>query len=101
MHDMSTLALQGKFTNNSTTQSCTVLGPSIGTLLQEARIYMGNVEVERVTHYNCTESLLSRFLPFEKRVQMYDEGFGYQSGSIAGNDFVADSVGAGAYRCRR
>ena len=46
--DMSTLSLQALFTNNSSTQSCTIFGPSLGTLIQEARIYMGNVEVERV-----------------------------------------------------
>ena len=92
--DMSTLAVQAKFTNNSTTAACTVLGPSLGTLVQEARIYMGNVEVERVTFYNRTEGLLSRFLPFDKRSQIYDEGFGYSQGTIAGNDFTADSVGA-------
>ena len=92
--DMSTLAVQAKFTNNSTTAACTVLGPSLGTLVQEARIYMGNVEVERVTFYNRTEGLLSRFLPFDKRSQIYDEGFGYSQGTIAGNDFTADSVGS-------
>ena len=39
--DMSTLCLQAKFTNNHTTQACTVLGPSLGTLIQEARICRG------------------------------------------------------------
>ena len=92
--DMSSLALQATFTNNSSTQSCTILGPSLGTLIQEARIYMGNIEVERVNFYNRTESMLSRFLPFDKRSQMYDEGFGYSAGTIAGDDFVAAAVPA-------
>jgi hypothetical protein len=92
--DMSSLAIQATFTNGSSTQSCTILGPSIGTLIQEARVYMGNIEVERVNFYNRTESMLSRFLPFDKRAQMYDEGFGFSAGTIAGNDFVSAAIPA-------
>ena len=55
---------------------------------------MGNVEVERVTYCNRTESMLSRFLPFDKRAQLYDEGFGYSAGTIAGNDFAVAAVSA-------
>ena len=92
--DLSSLALQCTFTNNSTTQSCTVLGPSIGALLQEARIYLGNIECDRVTYYSRTEALLSRFLSADKRAQLFDEGFGFSAGSLAGNDFVAAAVPA-------
>jgi hypothetical protein len=55
---------------------------------------MGNVETERVTFLNRTESLLSRFIPFEKRVEQYDLGFGYSSGTFAGNDMVAAAIPA-------
>ena len=83
---MTTLALQTTFTNNSSTAACTVLGPSLGTLIQEPRIYMGNVEVERVTYYNKTESMFSRFSPFDKRAQMYEPYFKYSRNFIRGGN---------------
>ena len=86
--DMSSLALQAKVTNKNAAK-LTFLGPNLGTLVQEARLYLSNVEVERVPFYNRTEAMLQRFVSTDKRVQLYDEGFGYNSGSIQGNNFVA------------
>lgn len=37
---------------------------------------MGGTEVERVTNYARNEALLQRFMPSEKRQQLYEEGFG-------------------------
>ena len=93
---MSTLAIQGKLTNGSGSAALTILGPNLGTMIQEARIYLGNVECERVPFYNRTEAMLSRFLPWDRRATLYDEGFGYSAGSQAGNDFVAASIGTSA-----
>ena len=92
--DLSSMCLQCSANNESTTAGLTFLGPSVGTCIQEARIYMGNVETERVTYLNRTESMLSRFIPFEKRVEQYDLGFGYSSGTFAGNDMVAAAIPA-------
>ena len=92
--DMSSLALQCSVNNESTTKGLTFLGPSLGTCIAECRIFMGNVETERCTFLNRTESLLSRFIPFEKRVEQYDLGFGYSSGTFQGNDMVAAAIPA-------
>jgi len=93
--DFSSLALQAKITNNSSTSALTILGPGLGTMLQEARIFLGSVECERVSHYGRTEAMLQRLMPWEKRVQLYDEQLGYSAGSIAGDDFVSASIPAG------
>ena len=69
--DMSTLALQATVTNLSTSQDLTILGPSLGTMFQEARIYLGNVECERVTFMNRTEAMLHRFLLHEARMRLF------------------------------
>ena len=89
--DMASLCLQARLTNKGTGE-LKILGPGLGTLIQEARIYLGNVEVERVTFYNRTEAMLQRFMPLDKRIQLYDEQLGYTSGTIAGNDFVSTGI---------
>ena len=89
--DMSSLALQARLHNRGTGE-LKILGPGLGTLIQEARIYLGNVEVERVPFYNRTEAMLQRFMPMDKRIQLYDEQLGYESGTIAGNDFVSTKI---------
>ena len=71
--DMSSLALQAKVTNKNAAK-LTFLGPNLGTLVQEARIYLSNVECERVPFYNRTEAMLQRFVSTDKRVQLYEVG---------------------------
>jgi len=46
---------------------------------------MGGTEVERMTHYARTERMLQRFMPADKRQQLYEEGFG-AAVDASGND---------------
>ena len=66
--DMSSLALQATVTNKGTA-ALTILGPNLGTMIQECRVYLGSVECERVSFYNRTEAMLQRFVSVEKRIQ--------------------------------
>ena len=56
-------------------------------------MYLSNIETERVSYMARTEAMLERFLPWEKRVMRYNEGFGYSSGGLEGN-FVSNSIPA-------
>ena len=96
--DCSSIAIQAKVTNKSSTHVLKILGPNLGTMVQEARVYLGSVEVERCQFYNRTEGMLQRFESADKRAQIYDEGFGYSSGTQAGNDFVSASIAASTSR---
>ena len=84
---MSSLCISAKVVNKAAlaANKLTPLAPSLGGFFQEARCYMGGTEVERVTHYSRTEALLQRFMPAEKRQQLYEEGFGAE---VDGTDDV-------------
>ena len=90
--DMSTLCISAKVVNKASSASnkLTPLAPSLGGFVQEARIYMGGTEVERMTHYGRTERMLQRFMPADKRQQLYEEGFGAEVDG-SGNDVAFTS----------
>ena len=94
--DCSSIAIQAKLTNKSSSHGLVIIGPNLGTLVQEARVYLGSVEVERCQFYNRTEAMLQRLESSGKRVQIYDEGFGYSAGTHAGNDFSSAGIAANA-----
>ena len=94
--DMASLAVQATVSETSGAANLTPLGPNLGVFLQELRIIMGGVVVESIPFYNRTEELMSRFQSFDKRVQIYDEGFGFHTGDRNGNNFVAKAIPAGA-----
>ena len=93
--DMASLACQATVTETSGNANLTPLGPNLGVFIQELRIIMGGVVVESIPFYNRTEELMSRFQSFDKRVQQYDEGFGFHTGDRNGNNFVAKAIPAG------
>ena len=92
--DLSTLCVYGTVTNRSPTGPLTILGPSIGTLVQSARLMVGGIEVDRCDYLNRVESMLSLIQPPNKLLQDYSEGFGYQSGTQVGTDFVSKAIPA-------
>ena len=79
---MSTIAIQAKVTNTDASNPLTLLGANLGCMVSEIRIYCAGVELERVQFLNRLETLLERILPWDKRVAVYDAGFGYASGNI-------------------
>jgi len=91
--DMSTFTLSATVRNNDGTNALQFLGGSLGCTMQEGRVYLSNIETERVSYMGRTEAMLERFLPWEKRVMRYNEGFGYSSGGLEGN-FVSNSIPA-------
>ncbi len=91
--DMSTFTLSATVRNNDQTNALQLLGGSLGCMMQEGRVYLSNIETERVSYMGRTEAMLERFLPWEKRVMRYNQGFGYESGNLEGN-FVSTSIDA-------
>ena len=55
--DMSTLAIQASLNEKSGAANLTVLGPNLGALFSEMRIYMGGVLVEQTSFLNRCEEL--------------------------------------------
>ena len=83
MVDLSTLAIKGtvKNTQDGNTKKLVFLGANMGVCIQSARVFAGNVEIDRVDHYAATEGMLSLLQTPAKRVQEYTEGFGCAAGS--------------------
>ena len=91
---MSTIAIQAKVTNTDGSNPLTFLGANLGCMVQEMRLYVAGVEVERISFQSRLETMLERFLPWDKRVAVYDSGFGYSSGGVEGQ-FVSAAIAAG------
>ena len=53
--DMSTLAIQATATEKGGVNPLNFLGPNLGCLLSEMRVYMGGVMVEHIPYYARTE----------------------------------------------
>ncbi len=96
--DLSSIALMATCHNTSGTHPLRFLGPNLGVIFQEIRCYIGGTQVEHVQYANRTESMLSRFQNVQKRIQEYDEGWGWESGSFNGNDFKATAIDANGSR---
>ena len=96
--DLSSVAITGTVSNTDGTNSLTFLGPSLGTLVQTARLLIGGVEVDRCDYANRTEGMLGLLQSPDKRLQDFSEGFGYYSGTSNGTDFVASPIPAGTSR---
>ena len=92
--DMQSLALKATVTAGA--GGFTPTGPNLGTLIQEMRVYLGSVEVERISAYNRVEGMLHRFVSTDKRVQFSAEGFGYAGGGQSGSGWTWDGLAAGA-----
>ncbi len=75
----------------------TFVGPNLGTLISEMRVYLGGTECERTQHYNRTEALLHRLVSVDKRKQLANEGWGYLAGSDDGAQTAANGTGAWTY----
>jgi hypothetical protein len=93
--DLASLAIQARVSETGGTAPLTLLGPNLGCMISELRVYAGGVLVEAVPHYNRTEELLSRFQSHDKRIQQFDEGFGYLSGDRAGAGWASKPIPAG------
>ncbi len=91
--DMSSFVLSATVRNLDGTNALQFLGGSLGCMTQEGRMYLSNIETERVSYTARTEAMLERFLPWERRAMRYNEGLGYASGGLEGN-FVSSSIPA-------
>ncbi len=94
MVDLSTLAIKGTCTNTDATSTnhLIFLGANMGVCIQSARVFAGNVEIDRVDHYAATEGMLSLLQTPAKRVQEYSEGFGCAAGSTGAVAMVAEPI---------
>ena len=48
------------------------------------RIYCAGIERERIQYQNRLETMLERFMPWDKRAAIYNSGFGFTSGGLEG-----------------
>jgi len=94
MVDLSTLAIKGTVRNTHATaaNNLVFLGANMGVCLQSARVFAGNVEIDRVDHYAATEGMLSLLQTPAKRVQEYSEGFGCAAGSTGAATMTAVGI---------
>ena len=92
--DLSTLAIQAQVNEKGGVQALTFLGPNLGCMIQELRIYLGGVLCEAIPYYNRVEEMLARFKSHDKRIEDYDCGFGYHNGTRDGSSYVAKSIPA-------
>jgi len=98
MVDMSTIAIRGRCANTDTTVTnlVTFLGANMGVCIQSARVFAGNVEIDRVDHYGATEGMLSLLQTPAKRVQEYSEGFGCAAGATGAATMAPEPIKGGA-----
>ena len=61
-------------------------------------IRVSSALVEDVQYLGRTEEMLSRFMSYEKRLNMSNMGFGLSSGSFQGNDHIARTIPASGTR---
>lgn len=92
--DLSTLCVVGTVHNNNATvdRPLEFLGPSLGTLVQTARVLIGGVEVDKCDYVGRTEGMLGLLQSESKRRQDFSEGFGFQDGTSVGTDFRSASI---------
>ena len=93
---MSTIGIQAKVPNLDSSNPLTVLGANLGCCVSEMNIYCAGVKGNKIQFQNRLETMLKRLIPWDKRVTIYDSGFGYASGDINGQ-FVLTAIPAEAH----
>lgn len=74
--DASSIVIEATIRNGSSTKLLNFSDSSFACLIQEVRLYMSGVEVERIQDYGRLVETLSRGVQMEKRINTLDIEFG-------------------------